>query len=347
MRAIYFSEFNGEISVQDVPQPQAPKNGVVIKVEATGLCRSDWHGWAGHDSDIALPHVPGHELAGTVFEAGEEVARFHVGDRITVPFVNGCGKCTFCTSGNAQVCPNQTQPGFTQWGSFAEYVALENADFNLISLPDEISFQTAAALGCRFATAFRGIVDRAQIKPGEWVAIFGCGGVGLSSVMIAKAMGAKVIAVDINPDALLKAGELGADYSINSTKENPVKTIRDITELGAHVSIDALGSEATANSAVLSLRRMGRHVQLGLLLTESGQTPMPMSRVIGWELDILGSHGMAAVDYQKMLGMVASGELKPQDLISREVSLDVGAEELGKMENSKTSGITIINPTKI
>ena len=347
MRAIYFSEFNGEISVEDVPQPQAPKNGVVIKVEATGLCRSDWHGWAGHDSDIALPHVPGHELAGTVFEAGEEVARFHVGDRITVPFVNGCGKCTFCTSGNAQVCPNQTQPGFTQWGSFAEYVALENADFNLISLPDEISFQTAAALGCRFATAFRGIVDRAQIKPGEWVAIFGCGGVGLSSIMIAKAMGAKVIAVDINPDALHKAGELGADYSINSTQENPVKTIRDITELGAHVSIDALGSEATANSAVLSLRRMGRHVQLGLLLTESGQTPMPMSRVIGWELDILGSHGMAAVDYQKMLGMVASGELKPQDLISREVSLDVGAEELGKMENSQSSGITIINPTKI
>ena len=212
MRAIYFSEFNGKISVRDVPQPQAPKSGVVIKVEATGLCRSDWHGWAGHDSDIHLPHVPGHELAGTVFEVGEGVTRFHVGDRITVPFVNGCGKCTFCTSGNAQVCPNQTQPGFTQWGSFAEYVALENADFNLIALPDEISFQTAAALGCRFATAFRGIVDRAKVKQGEWVAIYGCGGVGLSSIMIAKAMGAKVIAVDINPDALQKAEELGADY---------------------------------------------------------------------------------------------------------------------------------------
>ncbi len=345
MRAIYFSEFNGKISVRDVPQPRAPKSGVVIKVEATGLCRSDWHGWAGHDSDIHLPHVPGHELAGTVFEVGEGVTRFHVGDRITVPFVNGCGKCTFCTSGNAQVCPNQTQPGFTQWGSFAEYVALENADFNLIALPDEISFQTAAALGCRFATAFRGIVDRAKVKQGKWVAIYGCGGVGLSSIMIAKAMGAKVIAVDINPDALQKAEELGADYSINSALNDPVTTIRDITELGAHVSIDALGSEATANSAVLSLRRMGRHVQLGLLLTESGQTPMPMSRAIGWEIEILGSHGMAAVDYPRMLALVASRELKPQDLISREVSLEVGAEELGNMENSKSSGITIINPS--
>ncbi len=345
MRAIYFSEFNGKISVRDVPQPRAPKSGVVIKVEATGLCRSDWHGWAGHDSDIHLPHVPGHELAGTVFEVGEGVTRFHVGDRITVPFVNGCGKCTFCTSGNAQVCPNQTQPGFTQWGSFAEYVALENADFNLIALPDEISFQTAAALGCRFATAFRGIVDRAKVKQGKWVAIYGCGGVGLSSIMIAKAMGAKVIAVDINPDALQKAEELGADYSINSALNDPVTTIWDITDLGAHVSIDALGSETTANNAVLSLRRMGRHVQLGLLLTESGQSLMPMSRVIGWEIDILGSHGMPAVDYPKMLALVASGELKPQDLISREVSLSAGAEELGKMENSKRSGITIIKPS--
>ena len=345
MRAIYFSQFNGEISVQDVPKPQAPDNGVVIKVEATGLCRSDWHGWAGHDSDIQLPHVPGHELAGTVFEVGTGVTQFKVGDRITVPFVNGCGKCSFCASGNAQVCPSQTQPGFTQWGSFAEFVALENADFNLIALPDEISFQTAAALGCRFATAFRGIVDRAQVKPDEWVAIYGCGGVGLSAIMITKAIGAKVIAVDINPDALQKAVDIGADHSINSQLNNPVDVIRDITELGAHVSIDALGSEETANSAVLSLRRMGRHVQLGLLLTESGQTPMPMSRVIGWELDILGSHGMAAVDYPKMLAMVASGKLKPQELISREVSLEVGAGELTTMEHSRNSGITIIKPT--
>jgi len=345
MRAIYFSEFKGEISIQDLPQPKAPKNGVVIKVEATGLCRSDWHGWAGHDSDIELPHVPGHELAGTVFEVGAGVTQFKVGDRITVPFVNGCGKCNFCTSGNAQVCPSQTQPGFTHWGSFAEFVALENADFNLIALPDEISFQTAEALGCRFATAFRGIVDRAKVKNGEWVAIYGCGGVGLSAIMIAKAMGGKVLAVDINPDALQKAVELGADYVINSALVNPVKTIRDLTEIGAHISVDALGSEATATNAVLSLRRMGRHVQLGLLLTESGQTPMPMSRVIGWEIEILGSHGMAAVNYPKILSLVASGKLNPQDLISREVSLKVGAEELRKMENSKNSGITIISPS--
>ena len=344
MRAIYFSEFKGELSVKEVEAPKAPLHGVVIKVEATGLCRSDWHAWSGHDSDVQLPHVPGHELAATIHELGEGVTKFEVGDRVTVPFVNGCGKCGFCRSGNAQVCPTQTQPGFTQWGSFAEYVSIENADFNLIALPEEISFSTAAALGCRFATAFRGIVDRAQVKQGEWVAIYGCGGVGLSAIMIAKALGAKVLAVDINPVALSKASELGADYAINSSLVNPVTTIRDLTEHGAHVSIDALGAESTAQNCVLSLRRRGRHLQLGLLLTESGNTPMPMARVIGWELDILGSHGMAAVDYPKMLEMVASGKLQPQRLVDREVSLIDGATALSQMERSPNAGITIIKP---
>ena len=344
MRAIYFSEFKGELSVKEVDVPSTRAGGVLIRVEATGLCRSDWHGWSGHDSDISLPHVPGHELAGVVEVVGEGVKKFSVGDRVTVPFVNGCGRCSFCLSGNAQVCPQQTQPGFTQWGSFAEYVAIENADFNLISLPHEIAFATAAALGCRFATAFRGLVDRAEIKKGEWVSVYGCGGVGLSAIMIAKAMGAKVLAIDINPDALKKASDLGADYAINSSLVNPVTTVQDLTDGGAHISIDALGSEPTAQSSVLSLRRRGRHLQLGLLLTSDGQTAMPMARVIGWELDILGSHEMAAVDYPKMLELVTSGKLAPEKLIEREVSLGVGANELGQMENTPNSGITIIRP---
>ncbi len=350
MRAIYFSDFNGELFVRDLPQPVASQSGVLIKVKATGLCRSDWHGWVGHDTDIKLPHVPGHEFAGVVTEIGSGVERFQVGDRVTVPFVNGCGNCSFCLSGNAQVCPTQTQPGFTQWGSFAELVSIENADFNLIRLPDDVDFATAAALGCRFATAFRGIVDRVRVVEGEWVAIYGCGGVGLSAIMIAKALGAKVIAVDINPEALQKASESGADFLINSSLENPVNKIHALTELGAHVSIDALGSPMTSKDSVLSLRRQGRHLQLGLLLTPSGDTLMPMARVIGWEIDLLGSHGMAAVDYPKMLAMVAAGKLRPQELVEREVSLAEGARLLQEMDEGASiakngkSGITIILP---
>ncbi len=347
MRAIYFSEFAGDLSVKDVPTPAAPTNGVVIEVKATGLCRSDWHAWMGHDSDVVLPHVPGHELAGVVSALGTGVTKFKVGDRITVPFVNGCGNCHYCTSGNAQVCPTQTQPGFTQWGSYAQYVAIENADFNLIALPDAISFSTAAALGCRFATAFRGLTARARVQPQEWVAIFGCGGVGQSAIMIAKALGARVIAIDISPVALAKAIQLGADITINSSTSDALAQIRAATGDGADISIDALGSQTTSTQSILSLRRRGRHLQLGLLLTPDGLTPEPMARVIAYELDILGSHGMAAADYPQMLAMVASGALRPDLLVERTVDLNEAITALQAMRDpagATVGGITIINP---
>ena len=340
MRAMYFAKFNGPIEIRDIEVPYPAPKSVLIKVAATGLCRSDWHGYAGHDSDIALPHVPGHELAGTIAQVGNQVKNFKVGNRVTVPFVNGCGVCEWCTSGNAQVCPTQSQPGFTQFGSFAEYVEIKNADFNLISLPEEISFEVAAALGCRFATAFRGLTARGGIKANDLVAIVGCGGVGLSAVMIAKAFGAKVIAVDINDVALQNAKSAGADYLFKSNE-----AITEIQNLGgAHIAVDALGSQKTAEIAVKSLRRMGKHIQLGLLLTEDGLTPMAMARVIGWELELIGSHGMAAVDYPQLLQMIADGKLDPSQFIKRTISLEDAAEVLADMATAVQDGITIIKP---
>ena len=340
MRAVYFEKFNGPIEIRDIEVPYPAPNSVLIKVEATGLCRSDWHGYVGHDSDISLPHVPGHELAGTVAQVGNHVKNFKVGDRVIVPFVNGCGKCEWCTSGNAQVCPTQSQPGFTQFGSFAEYVEIKNADFNLIQLPKSVSFEVAAALGCRFATAFRGLTAKAKVKAGDLVAIFGCGGVGLSAIMIAKAFGAKVIAVDLNDTALSNAKQIGADYAINASD-----AISEIQSLGgAHISIDALGSQQTAEASVKSLRRLGKHIQLGLLLTEDGLTPMAMARVIGWELELIGSHGMAAVDYPEMLKLITQGKLKPQDLITKTVPLESGPELLKNLDQQPATGVVILNP---
>jgi alcohol dehydrogenase len=341
MNSIYFTKFKGPLSVVDIPVPSPTNDGVVIKVEATGLCRSDWHAWMGHDSDIVLPHVPGHEFAGVISEIGGAVTKFNVGDRVTVPFVCGCGKCQYCTRGDAQVCPTQTQPGFTGFGSFAEYVAINNADFNLVTIPENVSFATAAALGCRFATSYRGLIKRAKVKSDETVAIFGCGGVGLSAIMIAKAQGANVYAIDINDDALEIAQSLGAQ-TINSKNTDPVAFLQNLG--GAHVAVDALGSEATSGASVLSLARGGRHLQLGLLLTPSGLTAMPMARVIAWELDLLGSHGMAAVDYPEMLALVASGVLNPSLLVKREVTLEVGAQALADLNNQQQGGITIIKP---
>jgi alcohol dehydrogenase len=344
MRAIHFTEFEGALSIVDLPMPELSPKGVVIKVEATGLCRSDWHGWMGHDSDISLPHVPGHELAGVISAVGSSITKYSVGDRVTVPFVCGCGECEFCLRGDAQVCPTQTQPGFTGFGSFAEYVAIENADFNLIKIPEGVSFSVAAALGCRFATAYRGLVKRAKVSAGERVIIYGSGGVGLSAIMIAKALGATVYAVDINSSSLELAASLGA-IAINSKEVDPVAFMQSAG--GAHVAVDALGSEITAGQSVMSLQRRGRHLQLGLMLTPTGLSAMPMGRVIAWELDLLGSHGMAARDYPELLAMVAAGTLNPSILITREVDLAEGAAALKEMGTTSPTGITVIHPSSL
>ncbi|RUU61940.1 alcohol dehydrogenase, partial [Mesorhizobium sp. M2C.T.Ca.TU.009.01.2.1] len=217
MKAVVFEKFGEAPTIQTVPDPKPAADGVVIKVEATGLCRSDWHGWMGHDDGITLPHVPGHELAGVVVAAGKQVSRWKAGDRVTVPFAVGCGRCFECTSGNHQVCEHQTQPGFTGWGSFAEYVGIEHADTNLVRLPEEMEYATAASLGCRFVTSFRAIVDQGRVKPGEWVAVHGCGGVGLSAIMIASSMGANVIAIDLTDEKLEFARKIGAVATINAS----------------------------------------------------------------------------------------------------------------------------------
>lgn len=342
MRAIYFEAFGKTLDVRNVPDPTPSATGVIISVEGTGMCRSDWHAWAGHDSDVKLPHVPGHEFAGTIAAVGNQVRDFAIGDRVTVPFVCGCGRCEFCLSGQAQVCPDQTQPGFSHWGSYAELVAIENADFNLIRIPEDVTMTAAASFGCRFATAYRGLVKRAKVQPDEWVSVIGCGGVGLSSIMIAKALGARVVAVDIGEEALDRAQEVGADFTINGRKTDAITAILDITTGGAHVSIDALGSESTANQAILSLRRLGRHLQIGLLLSD--RTQIAMGRVISYELDLLGSHGMAAADYPEMLALVRRGELRPDLLVDRVIGLEQAAIELPTLDQRPAVGMTIIDP---
>ncbi|NOY47998.1 MAG: alcohol dehydrogenase catalytic domain-containing protein, partial [Chlorobi bacterium] len=233
MRAAVFESFQGEISIQNVKDPRTKRDGVVVKVNATGLCRSDWHGWMGHDKDIVLPHVPGHELVGTIEAIGKDVKKFNIGDRITVPFVSGCGICGECKSGNHQVCDYQSQPGFTHWGSFAEYVALDYADTNLVKLPENINDVTAATLGCRFITSFRAIVAQGKVSEGQQVVIHGCGGVGLSAIMIANALGAQVTAIDINEESLVLAKQLGATSVINASHDsNVIAAIKDATKGG-------------------------------------------------------------------------------------------------------------------
>ncbi len=325
--------------------PVPPAGGVVVKVMATGMCRSDWHAWAGHE-DIVFPHVPGHELAGVVAEIGTDVVRWSVGDRVTVPFVCGCGRCSWCLSGNAQVCPDQQQPGFTHWGSFAEYVALHAADTNLVAVPEQVDFATAAGLGCRFATAFRAMAGRARVQPDEWVTVVGAGGVGLSTVMIARALGARVIAVDRNPEALAAAARLGAEHTLRADVGDIPSLIADLTGAGSSVAVDAVGSEQTCAIGIFSLRRRGRYIQIGLLPPVEGHPRVPMARVIAWELDLLGSHGMAAVDYPDMMALIENHALQPQQLIQRTIGLEGAAAMLPGFDRTTLAGITIIDPSR-
>lgn len=345
MRAVAFDAFGEHLYIKQVDVPVARPHGVVIKVAATGLCRSDWHGWQGHDSDITeLPHIPGHEFAGTIHEVGANVTNWKIGDRVTVPFVCGCGECVDCLAGNAQVCKFQWQPGFNGPGSYAEYVRIPHADFNLVSIPENISFETAASLGCRFATSYRGIVQVAKVQPGEWVAVFGCGGVGLAAVMIAKSRGARVIGVDTSHAARDRAKLAGAELVLDSVHDDVVAVTRKLTEVGVDVTVDALGSIKTAKLAVESLRRLGRHVQIGLLPPAQigDHASIPMHLVIGRELQIFGSHGMSAATYPDMLADISSGLLRPDSLIERSISLEEVPEAMQNLGSHP--GITIIKP---
>jgi D-arabinose 1-dehydrogenase-like Zn-dependent alcohol dehydrogenase len=337
VRAVVYAAFGQTPTVETVADPVPAARGAVVRVEATGVCRSDWHGWMGHDPDIQrFPHVPGHELAGVVETIGDQVETWAPGDRVTVPFVCACGRCRECIAGHHQICDRQTQPGFTHWGSFAELTAVDWADVNLVALPDELEFDAAAALGCRFATAYRAVMQVGRVRAGEWVAVHGCGGVGLSAVMIAAAVGARVIALDVSEAALRRAGVFGAELVVPAGAD-----VRELTDGGAHASLDAIGSEAACTASIAGLRKRGRHVQIGLM----PEPPrLPMDLVIARELELLGTHGMAAHAYPEMLALVDAGRLRPGQLVSSRIRLEEAPRALIAMTDASPVGITVIHP---
>lgn len=349
MRAVVIEEFGQPPKLRTVADPEPSPDGVVVEVEATGVCRSDWHAWQGHEPDVALPHVPGHELAGRIAALGSRVRGWNVGDRVTVPFVCACGTCPECAAGDQQVCRRQVQPGASHWGSFAERVAIERAEANLVALPDGLDSTSAAALGCRFATAFRAVLRQGRVQAGQQVAVHGCGGAGISAVMLAAAAGADVVAVDLSPRSLELAAEVGAVTTIDGTATaDTAEAVREATGGGAHVSLDCVGTPATCAASVSSLRTRGTHVQLGLLPPEQGPVPVPMHEVIARELHIAGTHGLQAHEYPAMLRLVERAGLDLERLIGHRIGLDGVPDALGAMDDpvAAHSGITVVELTR-
>lgn len=342
VRAAAITVYEQPLVVAEYQDPVVSATGVLLEVETSGICLSDWHSWMGHEDLPSLPHVPGHEMTGVVREVGPQVEKWHGGERVTVPFSVGCGQCSSCRAGYLNTCSSGFTPGFTHWGSFAQLVAIDYADVNLVAVPDALSSVDAAALGCRFVTAFRAVVDRGRVGEGDWLAIYGCGGVGLSSVMIGKAMGARVVAIDIDPASLALATELGADAAVEGWND-PAKAVRDITAGGASVSIDAVGVTDTFLASVESVRKHGRHVQVGLLHGEHAAPALPMERVIMGEIEIMGSRGLPATDYPRVFRFINDKGIDVGRLVTGTVSLDEASEVLEHMGEFKGVGITVID----
>jgi alcohol dehydrogenase len=345
MRAAVFEEFRKPLVLRGVDDPTCPRDGVVIQVEACGVCRSDWHGWKGADPDVTAPHVPGHELAGVVVETGPDGHRFKKGDRVTAPFIIACGDCPDCRGGDPTICARQFVIGFSAWGAFAQFTAVPHADFNLVQLPEMIGFTEAAAMGCRLTTAFRGIVDRADLRPGEWLAVHGCGGVGLSAIMIAAALGAQVLAIDVNDEALNLARSLGATATLNAaTIQDVGEAVRARTDGGAHVSIDALGITATFHNSVRSLRKLGRHVQIGMPLEEHATPTVPLlETVYSRQISIMGTRGIAASRFSAIFGMIRGGHLDPARLVTKRIALAEAGDALAAFDRFQGAGVTVID----
>ena len=338
MRAVLITEFGAEPSVVDVPDPAPRRDGVVVRVEATGVCASDRHAWLGHDDGVVLPHVPGHELVGEVVATGSAVTRTRSGDRVTTPFVCGCGRCDECRSGRAQVCPDQEQPGFTHWGSFAEYVEVRFADANLVPVAPDADAGGAALLGCRFATAYRALADRGGVRPGDRVLVLGAGGVGLSAVLIGGALGAEVTVADPSPAARGFAASLGAAATVDPSGVDALDRVRDLLGGGAHVALEAAGRPESLALGVRALRRQGVLVQVGLLAAEP---VVPVPDMIARELTVTGSHGMAAADYPRLTRLVVDGHLDPAQLVTARIPLD---EAPAALAGTTGPGVTVIEP---
>ena len=343
VRGALIEEFRGAIKIGTLPDPECPRKGAIVRVEACGVCRSDHHSWCGHDPDVELPHVMGHEFAGVVVETGTDTSRVKVGDRVTAPFILGCGQCPDCQAGNATICETQDVMGFTDWGAFAELLAVPNADFNLIQLPEDMDFATAAGMGCRVTTSYRALTDRLDLQAGEWLAVHGCGGVGLAAIQIAKALNARVIAIDLNDEALTLAKKFGAEKILNAAKTDGVSdAIRALSDGGAHASIDALGIAATYENSIRGLRKLGRHVQVGMPVSHPTVDLPLLELVYSRQISIMGSRGIAPQGFDGLMNLATRKNMDLSALITKTIGLSEVEASLKAMDHFTASGVTVI-----
>ncbi|WP_099827562.1 zinc-binding dehydrogenase [Oceaniglobus indicus] len=339
MRAAVLREYNADLSIEDVAEPACPEDGVVLKVLACGVCRSDWHGWCGEHPRVKPGQIGGHEYCGEVVEAGPR-ATHRVGDRLVAPFILACGRCQACQSGAQNTCPNQRLPGFVEPGAFAEYVAVP-FDHNLSPLGD-LSPVVAAGLGCRVTTAWHALTGRAAVQAGEWLAVHGTGGIGLATLILGRALGARVVVVDVVPEKLTHALGLGAEAAVDARDGDVAARIREITGGGAHVSVEALGIEQTTNASIACLRPLGRHVQVGMPIGHTARMQIDMNAVYMGNLALYGTRGMPSWRYPSLLSLIEAGRVDVSPMIAREIALSGVSAELAAFNGPTAPGVAVV-----
>ena len=340
MRAAILREYNAPLAIETVPDPVCEPDGVVLRVLACGICRSDWHGWVGEHPKVHLGDIPGHEYCGEVVEAGP-LSGWKPGDRVIAPFILSCGTCPACRSGQTTTCSHQRVPGFGEPGAYAELISVPHAH-NLARLPEALSPTLAAGLGCRVTTAFHALTGRAALQAGEWLAVHGTGGIGLSTLLIGQALGARVVVVDVVPERLDHALAYGAEAAIDARQGDVGARIRELTGGGAHVSVEALGIEATTNGSIDCLRPLGRHVQVGLPTGHSAEMRIHMNAVYMKQLALYGTRGMPSWRYPALLTLIETGRVDVRPIVAREVALSQASAELAAFNGPMPPGVAVI-----
>jgi 2-desacetyl-2-hydroxyethyl bacteriochlorophyllide A dehydrogenase len=321
MRAIRMTAANQPLQMHDIPTPAIGDRDVLVRVRAAGICHSDVHYRAGRSPVRPLPMTLGHEVAGVVEQVGAQVARVNVGDRVCLHYLLSCGDCYYCSAGSEQFCARGSMLGHYSDGGYAEYIAVPER--NAVPLPDGIPFEHGAIMMCSSATSLHAL-RKARLRAGETVAVFGVGGLGMSAIQLARALGAlDVYAVDIHADKLRLAESYGA-IAVDAGAGDPLALIRDRTSgRGVDVALEVIGLQQTMRQAVQSLAVMGRAVVAGI-----GDAPLQIdtyTELLGKEAEIIGTNDHLLHELPLLIELARRGKLDLSRVVTRTVPLDADA----------------------
>ena len=318
MRALRLIRPGQPLQMSELPIPPISAREVLVRVKAAGICHSDAHYRAGRSAVHPLPLTLGHEVAGVVEQIGKEVDSFKAGDRVCIHYLATCGECRHCRAGFEQFCPSGAMMGKHRDGGYADFVVMPAR--SLMRLPDEIAFEAGAVMMCSSATALHAL-NKARLKAGESVAVFGLGGLGMSAVQLAQALGARqVLGVDIKPAKLARAQALGIT-PVNAGQSDPVQQIQQLTQgRGVDVALELIGLPLTMRQAVLSLGVQGRAALAGI--TEKSIELYPYHEILNKEAEIIGVSDHLAQELPALIEFARQRKLDLSSAITRVIGLD-------------------------